>query len=145
MAEAEANAVAEEEASARAEEQEARNPEEMKKYRAPKTISDTIRQEQVSPQASVTSAAASIVRRNIHKTVLSTAVKLLITAASVNAMRTPKNTMATALQKKNGRGIQGLRQTCHRYLARQRGLMRTNSSKGRTNYRSRPAPDAHNG
>ena len=40
-----------------------------KRRRAPKFISDTIWQEQVSPQASVASAAASTVRRN---TVLST-------------------------------------------------------------------------
>ena len=100
-----------------------------------------IRQEQVSG----TSAAASTVKRNIHKTVSSKAVKVLITAIIVIAMRTPKGTMAAALQQKIGRVIQGRRQTCHRYAAKQRGLMRTNFSKGRTNYRSRPAPEAHNG
>ncbi len=93
----------------------------------------------------MTSAAESTVKRNIHKTVSSKAVKVLITAIIVIAMRTPKGTMAAALQQKISRVIQGRRQTCHRYAAKQRGLMRTNFSKGRTNYRSRPAPEAHNG
>ena len=137
--EAEAEATAEEGTSAHAEEQEVHNPEEMPRAERRLTILQkcarrrlTILQEQVRLPASVTSAAASTVRRNIRKTVLSTAVKIPVTAA---------NRSILALQK-NGRCIQGQRQTCHRYLAKQRGLMHMNSSKGCTKYRSRPA---HNG
>ena len=136
MAETAAEATAADETSARAEEH---SPEERPR------AEDYFEYDSAGPQVSMASAAESTVMRNIPKTDSITAVQVLVTVAIVSAVRTPKSTMAAALQDRNDRGTQGRRQTYHHHSAKQRVLMRTNFLKGRPNYRSRPAPEAHNG